>query len=88
MVIKDQRRGVRGIGHRRIAERDHDLVRRIGHQPHRGADDHCERALAASQESCHVEAVLRQQMLQAVAGHLPAEAPELGADSAEICLHH
>ena len=86
-MINDQRRCIRGIGHRRIAERDHDLVRRIGHEPHRRADDHRQRALAASQESGHVEAVLRQQMLQAVARHLSPEAPELGADDAEIRLH-
>ena len=87
-VINNQRRSICGIGHRRIAEHDHDLVRRIRHQPNRGADDHGKRALAASQESRHVEAVLRQQMLQAVARHLAREAPELGADHAEICLHH
>ena len=87
-MINDQRRCIRGIGHRRIAERDHDLVRRIGHEPHRRADDHRQSALAASQESGHVEVVLRQQMLQAVARHLSPEAPELRADDAEIRLHH
>src|SRR5688500_20390514 len=50
-VINNYRRGICGIGHRGIAERDHDLVRRIGHQSYRGADDHRQRAFAASQRS-------------------------------------
>ena len=87
LVINDQWRGISGIGHCGIAERDHDLVRRFSYKPYRRADDHRQGALAAGQKACHVEAVLRQQMFQAVARHLPAEAPELGANNAEMRLH-
>ena len=41
-------------------------------------------ALGAGQEPRDVEAVLGQQVLQAVAGHLAAEAAELGADGAQV----
>ena len=60
VVIEEQWRGVCRIGHRWISKRDHDLVRRIGHQSQRRTNDHCESALAASQEARHVEVVLRQ----------------------------
>ena len=63
------------------------LCGRVGDQPYGRADDHRQRALGAGQEPGHVEAVLRQQVLQAVARDLPAEAAELGADGGQIGLH-
>ena len=68
---------------------DHDEqpVWQVLDQAQPGTGDHGERAFAADQESRHVEAVLRQQVFQAVAGDLPREPAELGADHAEVRLH-
>src|SRR6185436_634803 len=85
-MINDHLCGVRRVSHRRVAKRDHDLARCIGYESYRRADDHCESALASGEETSHVKAVLRQQMLQAVARHLPVKAPELGADGAKVRL--
>src|SRR5215218_9918524 len=48
-----QHRGDRvpGVGHRRVAQRDHDLVRGVDHQPHRRLGDHGQRALGPGQEA-------------------------------------
>ena len=60
----------------------HRLRRRD--QPDGRAEDHAERAFGAGQELREIRAVLRQQVLQGVAGHLPGEPAELGADHAEV----
>ena len=77
-------RRLRGFGHAGVAEhrQRHRLRRRD--QPDGRAGDHAEGALAADQELGEVRAVLRQQVLQGVAGHLPGEPAELGADQAEV----
>ena len=61
---------VTGAVHRRIAERHHQAMRRIGGQTHRGAGDDPEGALGTCEELRHVEASLGQQMLHGVAGDL------------------
>ena len=62
-------------------------MRGIGDQPDRRAEHQRQRALAADQRPGHVEAALGQQVLQRVAGDLPAEPAELGADRRELAVH-
>ena len=78
---------VRGLRHAGVAEhrQRHRLRRR--HQRDGRAGDHGEGALGAGQELRQVGAVLRQQVLQGVAGHLPGEPAELGADQAQVRAH-
>ena len=69
---------------RAIADHDERGVRQVGDEPDARAGDDGEGTLAADEETGDVEAVLGQQVLEAVAGNLPAEPAELGADDAEI----
>ena len=81
-----QQPGYRVCGgrHAGIAEyRQGHRLRRL-HQPDGRPEEHAERAFGASQELREIRAVLRQQVLQGVAGHLPGEPAELGADHAEV----
>ena len=75
---------VRGLGHARVAEHRQRHRLRRPHQADGRAEDHAERALGADQELRQIRAVLRQQVLQGVAGHLPGEPAELGADHAQV----
>ncbi len=59
-------------------------MRRVLDQPNRRRGQRGERALGAGHEGRDVEAVLGQQVLEAVAGDLTAERPELGTDRAEV----
>ncbi len=86
-VRQDRRGGVAGVGHRGVAQRDHHLVRGVGHQAHGRPEDHAQGALGAGEEPRDVEAPLGQQVLQAVARHLAAEAAELGPDGPQIRPH-
>ena len=83
-VRQDARCRVGGVGHRGVAEHDEAPLEGSAHQPHGGAQDEGERALAADQRPGHVEAALGQQVLEGVAGHLAPEPAELGADRAEV----
>ena len=79
-----------GIGRRRhvgVGEHAHEACLGHIHQLDRGLEDGRERPLGTGQEARQVGAVLGQQVLQAVARHLAAEAPELGADQAEVGGH-
>ncbi len=77
-------RGVPGGDDVGIAEHDHRAYGGVGDQLHRRLGRDPERALAADEQFPDVESVLRQQMLEGVARHLPAEATEFGADCREI----
>ena len=82
--VEQSRYVVSGLGHRAVAEHEHQTVRWILDQPNRRRCERRERALGASHEGGDVEAVLRQQVLEAVARHLSAERPELGTNDAEV----
>ena len=76
--------GVGGVGHGRVAECHEEALRRFGDQAQRGAENDRESALAAD-ESPHLgPRVLRQQVLQGVAGNLPGEGAELRAHAGEV----
>lgn len=79
--------GVGGLGQRGEAEHDQRGVGRLRGKPDGGSAHHGEGAFGADQEARHVEAALGQQVFQRVAGHLPAEATELGADHAQVGQH-
>ena len=51
-----------------------------------GLEHHREGALAADQEAVEPAAVLGQQVLEGVAGHLPAEPAELGAHERQVLV--
>ena len=55
-------------------------------QAHRRLEHHREGALGADQEAVETTPALGQQVLEGVARHLAAEAPELGADRAEVLV--
>ena len=77
---------VRSVGHRRVAEH-HECPRRcVLHEPDGRVEDQPERALRADQEAIKASVVLRQQVLEGVAGHLPSEPPELGAHGPEVLV--
>ena len=79
----EARRGIRGAGHVRVpGDRQHPAGR-LADQAQRGLRQQGQRSLAADQRPAHVEPVLRQQVLERVTGHLPAEPPELGPDRRE-----
>ena len=75
---------VRGGRHAGVAEHGQRHRLRRGHQRDRRAGDDAERALSAGQEPGQIRAVLRQQVLQGVAGYLPGEPAELGADQGQV----
>ncbi len=75
--------GVRGLRHAGVAEDGEGHGVRRPDQAHGGGGDDAQGAFAAGQEPGQVGAVLRQQVLQAVAGHLPGEPAELGADQGQ-----
>ena len=79
---------VGGVRHRGVAEGDQHLVRGVGDQPDRRPGDHRQRALGPGQELGHVEPTLGQQVLEAVARHLPGKGAELGPDRSQPRLHH
>ena len=72
---------VRHVG---VAEDGEGRGRRLLDQPDGGAEDHAAGALGTDQRLRQVAAALGQQVLEGVAGHLPPEAAELGADRAAM----
>ena len=88
----DRQRGVReqrgdGVGgrrHVRVAEDDEHGCRRDRDQPHGGAEQRRDGPLRADQRLGQVGALLGQQVLQGVAGDLPAEAAQLGPQDVEV----
>ena len=67
--MREQRRDrVRGVGHRGEAQHGERSVGSVLDQPHRRLEDHAEGALGADQEPVEPAAVLREQVLQGVAG--------------------
>ncbi len=85
-VGEQARRGIGGVGDRRVAEDHQPAVRRVGDQPHGRTEDHRQGALAADEGAGHVEAALGQQVLERVARDLPAEPAQLRADRGQFPL--
>ena len=86
-VPKQTGHRVGGLEHVRVAEHREGAGRRVLDEPHGRRGDDGERALAADQEAGDVAAVLRQQLLEGVAGHLTREAAELGAHGRQPRVH-
>lgn len=82
--VEDVRDRVGGLADRAISEHQQEPVRVVTDQPHLSLEHRGQGALAADQEPFDPPAVLRQQMLEAVAGDLAAELPESRADMSEI----
>ena len=76
--------GVCGVGHRRVAQDRQRPGRGVLDQTHRRVEHDAEGALGADQEAVEPTAVLWQQVLEGVAGHLAPEAAELGAGDLEV----
>ncbi len=84
VVLGDARHRVRRRRDVRVAEDDEDALRSVVYQAQLGPEDRHERALAADQGSRDVEAVLREQRVQAVTGHPPRNAREAGPDRWQV----
>ena len=84
VVLQHGGHGIRGLGHAGVAEDHEDAVPGLAHQPHGRLGDHGEGALAADEEAVERPAVLGEQVLEGVAGPLPGEPAELGADQGEL----
>ena len=83
-MLEQRGHGVGGLGHVGVRQDGERPVRRVAHQPDVRVQDHAEGALGAGQEAVEAPAALGQQVLHRVAGHLAAEAAELGAHGAEL----
>ena len=86
-VLQEGGYGVRGIGHRRVAEHGERPGGRVLDEPDGRLEDQPEGALGAHQEAVETAAPLGEQVLEGVAGDLTTEATELGADGAEVLVH-
>ena len=84
LEVEQRRYVVGGLGHRAITEHEHQPIRRILDEAHRGRRQRRQRALGAGHERGDIEAALGQQVLKAVARHLPTERAELRTDGAEL----
>ena len=78
------RRGVGRLSQCRVAEHDQHRAGRRLPQPQRRPGGDGARALGADERLRDIETALGQQMLQRVAGHLAAEAAQLGPDHSEV----
>jgi hypothetical protein len=78
---------VGSLRHRVEPEYDEAAVLWRGDQGDGCLGDDGQRAFASDEEPGDVEAVLRQQRLQGIAGHPPHEGAELGADGGEVGAH-
>ena len=78
--------GVGSLGHRGVSQGHRDAARTLRHQGHACLGDDTQGPLGACNELGHVAVVLRQQVFHGVAGQLPGEGTELGANRAQIPL--
>ena len=85
-VLQQGGYGVRRVGHRRVAEHGQRAERSVLDQAHGRVEDDAQGALGADEEPVEPAAVLREQVLEGVAGDLAAEATELGADGLEVLV--
>ena len=81
--VAQQRRVMGGGDHVRVPEDDRCGVGRFPDELHLRCEHDAPCALGAGEGATDVEAVLRQQGLESVAGDLPGERAEMGADDAE-----
>ena len=85
-VLQQGGYGVRRVGHRRVAEHRQRAERGVLDEAHGRVEDDAQGALGADEEPVEPAAVLREQVLEGVAGDLAAEAAELGADDVEVLV--
>ena len=78
---------VPGTIHRRVAEHNHEAMRGVGRQTHRGPGDDPEGALGTREELRHVKPIFRQQVFHRISGDLPGKTAEFGADHTQVGHH-